>query len=229
INSVVTGLISKSEIGGPMACMYLLDHKDHYTSHEFRNLYWRSFVDYIHRPDIYGNMCLYDWTRLSEKIHSPKLRTQMADLEGRSGNEWDGTPNTPAVNTVNHLDNGAPDTCPPNVADGKRTEWHMFQPSHPQYGTSRVRMLPPRSAYVPNFIGGPLPRKDKGNREDYCMTMLTLFKPWRTGLDLKTDCGTWEESFMKHEFTDRHNDIMKYFHLRYECNDSRDEFSKARK
>ncbi|THU92680.1 hypothetical protein K435DRAFT_627172, partial [Dendrothele bispora CBS 962.96] len=48
---------------------------------------------------------------------------------------------------------------------------------------------------VPNFIGPGLPRRDKGNCEYghictyrceyYCMTMLVLFKPWRSGKDLK--------------------------------------------
>ncbi|KAL4263449.1 ATP-dependent DNA helicase [Pleurotus pulmonarius] len=41
---VVNNLTSKSEIGSPMACMYLLGHPDHYTSHRFVKLWWRSFV-----------------------------------------------------------------------------------------------------------------------------------------------------------------------------------------
>ncbi|KAJ7784229.1 hypothetical protein B0H16DRAFT_1273780, partial [Mycena metata] len=32
---------------------------------------------------------------------------------------------------------------------------------------------------IPNFIGGAIPRADKGDREYYCMTIMTLFKPWR--------------------------------------------------
>ncbi|EKM53166.1 uncharacterized protein PHACADRAFT_54985, partial [Phanerochaete carnosa HHB-10118-sp] len=35
------------EIGGPMACMYLLDHPDHYTSHLFQRFYWRSYVNEV--------------------------------------------------------------------------------------------------------------------------------------------------------------------------------------
>src|SRR5882762_2564553 len=38
---------------------------------------------------------------------------------------------------------------------------------------------------ISNFVGGSLPRCDKGDREYYCTTMLTLFKPWRHGQDLK--------------------------------------------
>jgi hypothetical protein len=40
---------------------------------------------------------------------------------------------------------------------------------------------------VVNFVGWPLPRCDRGDREYYCLTMLVLFKPWRSGLHLKEE------------------------------------------
>jgi len=40
---------------------------------------------------------------------------------------------------------------------------------------------------VPNILGGALPRSDSGDREFYYMTMLTLFKPWRSGKMLKQE------------------------------------------
>jgi hypothetical protein len=46
---VVNGLSSKMEIGAPMACLYLLNHPDHYSSHEFETLYWRSYVNEVKR------------------------------------------------------------------------------------------------------------------------------------------------------------------------------------
>ncbi len=51
---------------------------------------------------------------------------------------------------------------------------------------------------VPNLVGETLPRKDKGDKEDYCATMLTLFRPWRSGLDLKQQGESWEDAFQKH-------------------------------
>ena len=33
LTKVVNSLTSQSEISGPMACIYLLNHSDHYTSH----------------------------------------------------------------------------------------------------------------------------------------------------------------------------------------------------
>jgi hypothetical protein len=82
---------------------------------------------------------------------------------------------------------------------------------------------------VPNFIGGTLPRCDQGDREYYCSTMLTLFKPWRNGHSLKIEDQTWDESFMGHQFSLRQVELMKNFNLRYECNDARDDYSAKRK
>jgi len=58
-------------------------------------------------------------------------------------------------------------------------------PDHPQHHTHEVQRTCLSDLVVPNFIGGTLPRCDQGDREYYCSTMLALFKPWRTGNDLK--------------------------------------------
>ncbi|CAA7270635.1 unnamed protein product [Cyclocybe aegerita] len=55
--------------------------------------------------------------------------------------------------------------------------------------------------------------------------MLTLFKPWRSGLDLKNATQTWDNAFYLHEFSPRQKEIIGNFNLRYECNDSRDDYS----
>ena len=44
ITKIVNSLTAASEIGGPMASMYLLKHPDHYTSHLFRTCYWKGYV-----------------------------------------------------------------------------------------------------------------------------------------------------------------------------------------
>jgi hypothetical protein len=45
---------------------------------------------------------------------------------------------------------------------------------------------------IPNFMGGAIPRADKGDREYYCMTMMPLFKPWRSPADLKDAESNWD-------------------------------------
>ncbi|KAF8873000.1 hypothetical protein BD779DRAFT_1392230, partial [Infundibulicybe gibba] len=47
---IVNNLSAKMEIGAPMACMYLLDNPDHYTSHKFVPFYWQSFVREAGKP-----------------------------------------------------------------------------------------------------------------------------------------------------------------------------------
>jgi hypothetical protein len=56
--------------------------------------------------------------------------------------------------------------------------------------------------------------------------MLTLFKPWRHGKDLKRDDQSWDETFTDYKFTLRQAELMKFFNIRYECNNARDDYSK---
>ncbi|KAI0055031.1 hypothetical protein BV25DRAFT_1770075, partial [Artomyces pyxidatus] len=42
---IVNALTVKLEIGGPMACLYILDHFDHYTSHTFKTFHWKPYVN----------------------------------------------------------------------------------------------------------------------------------------------------------------------------------------
>jgi len=56
-------------------------------------------------------------------------------------------------------------------------------------------------------------------------TMLTLFKPWRRGRDLKESVqNSWDNTFNEHEFRNREVQLMKIFNIRYECLDARDDF-----
>jgi hypothetical protein len=55
--------------------------------------------------------------------------------------------------------------------------------------------------------------------------MLTLFKPWRSGKDLKSLDYTWDETFVQHLFSSWQVQLMSNFNLRYECNDARDDYT----
>ena len=78
---------------------------------------------------------------------------------------------------------------------------------------------------VPNFVGRTLPRRDKGNREEYCLTMLCFFKPWHTGKDLKNTGESWDDAFLQYSFSEHQIQLMNNFQIKYECNDARDDFS----
>src|SRR5215471_8116881 len=103
-----------------------------------------------------------------------------------------------------------------------------FQEEHPLYETHYIE-INETAKIVPNFAGGSLPRCDHGDREYYCATMLTLFKPWRSGKDLKNEDYSWDETFSSYAFTDRQLQLMKFFNIRYECNDARDDYSQQMK
>lgn len=260
ITGIINSFTSKSEIGSPMAASYLLDLPDHYTSHEFKPIYWKSFVsevlsdfpqahpllpnaesaddviqndyqvvvtrgqvlsgrvnlvavspitDYIYRPREHENYCVYDWIRLFVKTTGSICRqSSSSSLLLPKSKHGDCTSLA--------LGQGSADTTV-----------YAFCTPHEQERTHGVFLDCDRANIVPNFIGGALPRRDKGDREYYCCTMLTLFKPWRQGTDLKTLTESWDAAFVAWEFSSRQIEVMAHFNLRYECLDARDDFSNA--
>ena len=44
MTKMVNALTAKMELGSPMASLYLLGNPDHYTDHEFKTFFWKSFV-----------------------------------------------------------------------------------------------------------------------------------------------------------------------------------------
>ncbi|KAK0435837.1 hypothetical protein EV421DRAFT_1716399, partial [Armillaria borealis] len=100
-----------------------------------------------------------------------------------------------------------------------------FLESHPLYDTHYISMRPDNERHVPNFVGGLLPRHDIGDREYYCTTMLTLFKPWRCGSDLKASEDTWDQTFISFAFEPWQIKLMCHFNLRYECLDAKDDYN----
>jgi hypothetical protein len=109
---------------------------------------------------------------------------------------------------------------------GARTlAFFPYHPDHPQHSTHMVAVdVDCQYSVVPNFVGPSLPRRDGGDMEFYCCTMLTLFKPWRSALDLKSYDQTWEDAFNVHKFKEREGEIMANFNIRYECYDARDDY-----
>ncbi|EIW62291.1 uncharacterized protein TRAVEDRAFT_45119 [Trametes versicolor FP-101664 SS1] len=229
ITKIVNSLTACSEIGGPMAAMYLLKHPDHYKSHKFRTCFWRGYVyevmrawedsakiakegttkvmlglsgtskriialspvqDYIWRPTEYEHMSLYDWVRLADKQrikHSKKgpkkseehidepadvdsefednYDVSDAELKGAGVNEEEEESEDELLLTKTSNQELEADSAPkPKKA---RSKYVQFHENHPQYETHHVKLLDESEAYVPNFIGGSLPRRDAGNREQY--------------------------------------------------------------
>lgn len=237
---MANSLCAKMEMGSPMICAYLLGNLDHYKSHKFKPFFWQGFVaevrsqtnsasadnsekptnakttifrrkfkvlgvnaqaDYIYRPDDLETMSLYDFIRLTKRVPLPA--------------------NLRVTETEDAVDGELPES---NINRVSSSVLH-FKDSHTLYSTHGIVYESGREEIVPNFVGGTLPRRDQGDYEYYCCTMLTLFKPWCSSLDLKQDeFLTWHEVFDGFGFALRHKELMNNFQIKYECLDSRDDF-----
>ena len=169
--------------------------------------------DYVYRPAQLHSMCLYDWMSTCQHERLPVKKRKVTSTHSTSSAESD-TDEEYRTSIGENVTEG-----PKSKADSKLLP---FLSDHPLAETHGVRCL--KTARIPNFVGNTLPRHDQGDREYYCSAMLALFKPWRSGLDLRCESNSWDEAFLSHEFSARQLEVMKNMNIRYECLDSRDDF-----
>ncbi|KAJ6585943.1 hypothetical protein B0H19DRAFT_927520, partial [Mycena capillaripes] len=190
---MINSMSTKMEIGSPMASMYLLGNQDHYTSHAYVNFSWRTYVnfvqnywigqvndenikvdeieedsialhnnhgevvgssiidDYCKRPTIYERVNLYEWIQTHQKTELNN-KEKLEFIEERNQHLL--------LNTQTRLDK-----------ENKFIK-HAFQDDHNEVDSfgvfcdfSRLHNI------IPNFMGGALPRSDRGDREYYCMSI----------------------------------------------------------
>jgi len=138
---------------------------------------------------------LYDWICLSHIKKCPKKIEQDSFHDDLDETESDNEINVDSDNRNDEVN------------------FHQFLKDHPLHHSHHVTLLDDMQEWVPNFVGGAIPRSDRGDREYYCSTMLTFFKPWRTGKDLKLEDQSWDDAFRTHMFNTRQLDIMKYLNV----------------
>ncbi|KAI0747733.1 hypothetical protein C8Q80DRAFT_1103277 [Daedaleopsis nitida] len=191
VTKMVNALTAASEIGGPVAAMYLLKHPDHYTGHKFRACFWRGYalevmqawedskdisqegrstvvvdceknnidgpkrivalspvIDYMNRPVELEHLNVYDWIRRYHKRPIPKCHRKTVFLQP-DPNDLE----REVCVTIEHQ----PKANTPS--------YFNFSAKHPQARTHEVCLLDEKESYVPNFIGGAIPRKDARSRE----------------------------------------------------------------
>jgi hypothetical protein len=86
------------------------------------------------------------------------------------------------------------------------------------------------SPYILEYVGGSLPRRNHGDFDFYCQTMLALFAPgWRSGSNLKVSAESWEEAFERTCFKTEHEQVMKNMNLLHEYYNARSDFGAKRK
>ena len=172
--------------------------------------------DYIYRPTQFDSMSLYDWISTCKREKLPVTRFKKKKSAVRSAETY--------VDEECRSESSDEDTAWVSEAKTKmpKTKLLRFTSGHPLAETHGVRYL--KAARIPNFVGNTLPRHDQGDREYYCSAMLALFKPWRSGLDLRLRSESWDEAFISQAFTSRQVEVMKNMNIRYECLDAQDDF-----
>ena len=254
---ITNAFMSHLELGAPFAATYLLGLPDHYTNFQFKVCYWQSYVneiekvwkeyeeksdcsdildmttvliykagnnykatsplyDYVYRPRELEGVCLHDYISLYEKVKASRGPAKAMLFEASDASASD------ASGSETESDNDMEDL----KSDFTNTSYKLGS-AHPQYNSYVVRKR--KNAVIPNFVGATIPRNTEATSEYYCLTMLTLFRPWRTGIDLKDSAISWGECFENFEFTVRQIEIMKFMNVRYECNDARDDYAAIRK
>lgn len=165
-------------------------------------------LDYVFRPEEISHMSLHKWVSRCERKKKPTGKTQSkthVTTTSESGDKMDSDSNSQESQPTKH-------------------SLLSFQEVHPLADSHGTQCHPPSKAHVPNFVGATLPRFNQGDHEYYCCTMLTLFKPWRFGLDLKNREESWDDAFSATSFFPRQLKIMKNMNIWYEYLDARDDF-----
>jgi hypothetical protein len=188
-----------------------------------------SVDDYIFRPSELENMCLYDWRRCCKRLRIPHAKKKPSEgvedvdiLDVNGNNNFSNNFDDIEEEDGDEMD--SPRENNPTADDSLPKSILRFMVAHPLHSSHGCATKRDYSDVVANFIG-ILPRSDKGDREDYSLTMLVLFKPWRDALKLKEVLSTWDETFLLHKFTDRQIELMKNFNIKYECLDARDDYN----
>ena len=196
--------------------------------------------DYIHRDPELEHVSLYEWIRCyeREKLRQRKERcaenedTGAVDIDSKGPgdvvstgdhDEWDSSFQSVESYTETNGPAGSSLRSGNNISKGPGC--YHFTKEHPLHETHAMHFVPDNTLRVPNFVGANLPRCDQGDREYYCCSMLTIFKPWRSGLDLKwSRTVTWDDEFASHIFSDSEIAIMKNLNIQYECLDAQDDY-----
>ncbi|KAJ7758274.1 hypothetical protein B0H16DRAFT_1313890, partial [Mycena metata] len=217
-----------------------------------------SVDDYRYRPFVHENLNLFEWVQCSDKqVRTAKERREfkedIAAMLGQPSShvhgedddddiidpDYDKDAGVEEDESVVFSDSDWETDEEDNVIASKQKKRNLdskpvrrsFLIGHPRHESHVVSCdLNKLSTVIPNFIGGALPRADKGDRNFYCLTMLTLFKPWRSPAELKDADSTWSQVFDEHDFTKRQKELIANFNVRYECNDARaDHFAQMKR
>lgn len=241
LGRMVNGMSGKSEIGGPMVCALLLGQPEHYTDRHFKVFFWTSYARVV--ADAWGERALPGEGDRDEVVDRviissspdgfvPYSKVNDYTLRPREMESWCLVDYLRYTDLALLSDNDSPPTDSGSLPPGSEGaespptgSLYRLSHMHAKYNSHGVRVYRRRRPYVLNFVGPILPRMDRGDRDVYCRTMLTLFKPWRTGLELRASDVSWQETFDRTLFTPRQMRVMANMNVLYECRDAAHDLS----
>lgn len=194
--------------------------------YEDRLVGYNTVLDYVLRPDECNDCTLYDWITQYKKMRTPRnhslavfcKNTNMYENQDNESNDYEQDIDEDQIFVNNeHLF---------NVLDFQPHRLR-YQSEHPQSKTHYVQRIPDNKRPLANFMNA-FPRADPSD-EYYCKSMLTLFKPWREGKHLNQLQQSWSKCFSDTTFSTHAIKLMKNFNIKYECLDSRDDYSSKSK
>ncbi|KAK0225730.1 hypothetical protein IW262DRAFT_1267607, partial [Armillaria fumosa] len=205
--------------------------------------------DYIHRPSELEHLSLYEWICRCEHMHirafkpntktSDTTDTEHSDTDSiikkleEHGDNCSDAGYIPLMYSQQSTQSTLIDDIPvdtihnPSATSNNKVKYpkYMFLVTHPLHDTHYVSVKPEALRHIPNFVGGLLPRHNVGDCEYYCITMLTLFKPWHCGKDLKSVDTSWDVAFTEFKLLPWQAKIIINFNLRYECLDAKNDYN----
>ena len=175
---------------------FILEPAEHGNSYVLVN----TRLDYQHRSQDLGALCLYDFvSQFHKKVIDKSDRRFLKNINGQEGQRL-------------------------STEGTKMNERHTFESAHPQ---SLSHLIIKRSTPVILVLLGPqIPRREREEtRERYSRALLTLFVPWRTVHDLCTSNQTWPEALNARNslISNSSLKIIDNIQLLHECKNDRDE------
>ncbi|KAJ7867320.1 hypothetical protein B0H13DRAFT_1636202 [Mycena leptocephala] len=217
MRKMVNSMSAKMEIGSTMASMYLLGNPDHYASHKYVPFAWRQYVQFVRgfwvdsmkEEEEEGDESEWPGQDDEERVRIGRMARKF--VPSYSVNDYRYRPADHKAALARLKEEEEPmrlkrysyrttetddedDVILEKETRGSeenRPIYHPFVPLHALFRSNCITCnFDNLYTMIPNFIGGSIPRSGKGARAAYCMTMLILFKPWRSPSDLKDMIST---------------------------------------
>lgn len=239
-------IMGRQELSGQQVASYLMKYPDKFTSHRFRNLYWRSFEQFIDESERMINASKESPHGTTTDCESDPLDFEEVTVSSSS----DGTVEPRGTQLLTYISrdcnnlnfkhlcvydfvsqvdlrSGSDAFSDDNTdcaaaSDGIRCSLDSL---YPQNDSHFLAIRHNSHKFVPVFIGPALPKRESEEcKEQYSRLMLILFKPWKYISDLKEPDDSWARAFelFRPQLSIRHLAVIENMQRLHECKQSRD-------